>query len=163
MYIDTTIHINVKLLEEVEAAAKQLNLYRAKSKQMSRSDIIILLLDKVRERKEISLEMFKQIKYQFRDLACNWKRIHVYPEVEKYETWLDLRKISKRSVSLIIAIAINEHLDQLIKELSSTEKPGKSDSYPSDYLFLARGTGGIQKFVIYWGFPEEIHLEEHFT
>ncbi|MCP4134163.1 MAG: hypothetical protein GY754_24535 [bacterium] len=155
MYVDTTIYINIKLLEEVEAAAKLL--------KMSRSDVVILLLDKVREKKEISLEMFKQIKYQFRDLASNWKRIHVYPEVEKYETWLDLRKISKRSVSLIVAIAINEHLDQLIKELSPTDKPRQNDSYPSDYLFLARETGGIQKFVIYWGFPEVTHLEEHFT
>ncbi|MCP4129436.1 MAG: hypothetical protein GY754_00330 [bacterium] len=155
MYVDTTIHINVRLLEEVEAAAKQL--------KMSRSDIVILLLDRVMEKKQISIEMFKQIKYQFRDLPSNWKRIHVYPEVERYEVWLDLRKFCKRSVSLIIAIAINEHLEQLIEEFSSTEKPKNSDSYPSDYLFLARDSCGIQKFVIYWGFPEETQLEEYFT
>ncbi|MCP4136803.1 MAG: hypothetical protein GY754_37885 [bacterium] len=155
MYVDTTININRELLEEVEAAAKLL--------KMSRSDVVILLLNRVMEKKEISLEVFKQIKYQFRDLASNWKRIHVYPEVERYEMMLDMRKIFKRSVSLIIATAINEYLDLLVKELSATEKPEKSDSYPSDYLFLARDSCGIQKFVIYWGFPEEAHLEQYFT
>ncbi|MCP4135098.1 MAG: hypothetical protein GY754_29275 [bacterium] len=155
MYVDTTIHINIELLGKVEAAAKQLNI--------SRSDVVIKLLDRVMKEKKIPLEMFKQIKYQFRDLASNWKRIHVYPEVERYEAWIDMRKIFKRSVSLIIAIAINEHLDQLIVELSAAEKSGNPDSYPSDYLFIARESTGIQKFIMYWGFPEETHLAEYFT
>ncbi|MCP4131228.1 MAG: hypothetical protein GY754_09630 [bacterium] len=155
MYINTTIYINIELLEKVEAASRQV--------KMSRSDIIILLLDRVMKKKEIPLETFKQIKYQFRDLACNWKRIHVYPEAHIYESFLDMRKFFKRSVSLIIAIAINEYLDQLVEELSAAEDPVDLDSYPSQYLFLARESGGLQKFVIYWGFPEAAHLEEYFT
>ncbi|MCP4134916.1 MAG: hypothetical protein GY754_28335 [bacterium] len=155
MYINTTIHINIELLGKLEAASEQL--------KMSRSDIIILLLNRVMDKKEIPIEMFKQIKYQFRDLASNWKRIHVYPEAHDYEMWLDLRKILKRSVSLVLAIAINEHLDQLVNELSAAEVPENPDSYPNRYLFLARDSCGIQKFVIYWGFPEVTHLEEYFT
>ncbi|MCP4135845.1 MAG: hypothetical protein GY754_33060 [bacterium] len=155
MFINTTININIELLGKVEAASKQLN--------MSRSDIIILLLNRVMERKEIPLESFKQIKYQFRDLASNWKRIHVYPEAHIYERFLDMRKFFKRSVSLIVAIAINEHLDQLVEELSAAEDPVDLDSYPSQYFFSAQESGGLQKFVIYWGFPEMTQLEECFT
>ncbi|MCP4135578.1 MAG: hypothetical protein GY754_31710 [bacterium] len=154
MFINTTIHINVELLAKVEAAAELLSL--------SKSKIIIMLLDRVMLEKEIPIEMFKQVKYQFRDIASNWKRIHAYPEAEVYESWLDMRKIFKRSVSLIVAIAINEHLDQLVEELSAAEDPGPLDSYPSQYLFLARDSNGLQKFVIYWGFPELDHLEEYF-
>ncbi|MCP4131736.1 MAG: hypothetical protein GY754_12225 [bacterium] len=155
MFVNTTININIELLEKVEAASKLLN--------TSRSNIIILLLDRVMEKKEVSIEIFKQVKYQFRDLASNWKRIHVYPEVERYEAWIDMRKIHKRSVSLIISIAINEHLDQLVEELSAAENPVCLDNYPSDYLFLARESNGIQKFVIYWGLPEMTQLEQYFT
>ncbi|MCP4137506.1 MAG: hypothetical protein GY754_41450 [bacterium] len=154
MFVNTTININIELLEKVEVASKLL--------KMSRSKVIIRLMDRVMEKKEIPLEMFKQIKYQGRNLACNWKHIHVYPEMQEYEMWLDSRKILKRSVSLIVAIAINEYLDQLIEELSAAEKPGNQDRYPNQYLFLARESGGLQKFVIYWGFPEVAHLEEYF-
>ncbi|MCP4136059.1 MAG: hypothetical protein GY754_34130 [bacterium] len=95
----------------------------------------------------------------------------MYPEKEDYERWIDIRKLFKRSVSLIIALAIGEYLDQLIEEPGSAEKPVGKDSYPSNYLFVARESVGLQKFVTYfdfaqhkyWGFPEAPLLEEFFT
>ncbi|MCP4129749.1 MAG: hypothetical protein GY754_01915 [bacterium] len=155
MYVNTTINMNIELLDRVEAASQQLN--------MSRSKIIVLLLNRVMLKKEIPLEVFKQIKYQPRNLASNWKQVHAYPEVEVYEAWIDMRKIFKRSVSLVLAIAIEEFLDQLVVDLSAAEDPGGLDNYPPAYTFLARESSGIQKFVIYWGLPEMTHMEQYFT
>ncbi|MCP4129553.1 MAG: hypothetical protein GY754_00930 [bacterium] len=155
MYIDTTININIKLLDELHAASKQLKL--------SRSDLVILLLQRVVAEKKLPVFMFKQVRYQPRNFASNWKKIHVYPEVEAYEQWLDARKFLKWSVSALIAFAIQEYLEILLEELSGTGKPKNSDNYPTDYFFLARDAHGTQKFVIYWGYPGDEELGSCFT
>ncbi|MCP4134486.1 MAG: hypothetical protein GY754_26165 [bacterium] len=154
MNIDSTIHIKCELLAKVQDAAAQMGL--------SRSKVIILLMRHVSEKKELEINMFHRIHYQLRDGEPG-RRIHVWLPPEVYETFQDLRKIHKMSISAIIAFAIHEYLEILLKESTSPEEMVNADNYHHNYLFTARESGGIQKFVIYWGFPEETQLEEYFT
>ncbi|MCP4132715.1 MAG: hypothetical protein GY754_17245, partial [bacterium] len=69
---------------------------------------------------------------------------------------------NKMSVSAIIAYAIREYLDILLMQSTLTEDPLFADNYRDKYFFAARDSGGLQKFVIVWGFPETKELEKYF-
>ncbi|MCP4130404.1 MAG: hypothetical protein GY754_05435 [bacterium] len=154
MNIDSTIYIKCELLAKVQDAAARMGL--------SRNKVILLLMRRVSEKKELEIHMFHRIHYQLRDGEPG-RRIHVWLPPQVYETFQDLRKIHKMSISAIIAFAIHEYLEILLEEPASPEEMIIADNYHANYLFGARESGGIQKFVIYWGFPEENHLEEYFT
>ncbi|MCP4134528.1 MAG: hypothetical protein GY754_26375, partial [bacterium] len=57
---------------------------------------------------------------------------------------------------------IREYLDILLMQSTLTEDPLFADNYRDKYFFAARDSGGLQKFVIVWGFPETKELEEYF-
>ncbi len=154
MNLDSTIHIKNELLVKVQDAAAQMGL--------SRNRVIILLMRRVSEKKELEVNMFHRIHYQLRDGEPG-RRVHVWLPPEVYETWQDLRKIHKMSISAVIAFAIHEYLEILLEESPPPGEMVNADNYHHNYLFGARESGGIQKFVIYWGFPEEAQLEEYFS
>ncbi|MCP4137638.1 MAG: hypothetical protein GY754_42115 [bacterium] len=67
------------------------------------------------------------------------------------------------ATSAVIAFAIHEYLEILLQESAAPREIVKADNYLDDYFFAARDSGGIQKFVILWGFPDEEELNSCFT
>ncbi|MCP4135761.1 MAG: hypothetical protein GY754_32635 [bacterium] len=150
MNINTTINIRGDLLEELNDAAAQVGI--------SRNRVIILLMGRVVDEKKLPVDLIHRIHYQMRDDEANWQGIHVWLPPRVYELWQDMRKFHKMSVSAIIAHAIREHLEILLQEFTDTPETVKRDKNPFQYIFAARDSGGIQKFVIWWGFPGEEEL-----
>jgi len=66
---------------------------------------------------------------------------------------VDLRKVRKLSVSFIVALAIREYLDEIIRELS--KKKIITDNYHHSYIFIANIYNGICSFTTFWGVPPE--------
>ncbi|MCP4132707.1 MAG: hypothetical protein GY754_17205 [bacterium] len=115
--------------------------------------------------KEIPVTMFHRIHYQRceDDQVPDWKRVHVYPSRHLYENVQDMRKIFKMSISAVIAFAIRKYLPALLEEPAAARVSGGVDNSLDQYLFLARDSGGTQKFVIFWGYPGEEGLNSYFT
>ncbi|MCP4129798.1 MAG: hypothetical protein GY754_02160 [bacterium] len=123
--------------------------------------------------KEIPVSMFYRIRYQRCDeeKGPDWKKVHVYPSRHMYECFQDMRKIFKMSISAVIAFAIRKYLPALLEDPAAARVPRHIDNYLDQYLFLGRDSGGIQKFVIYfgfaqhrfWGYPGEEGLNSYFT
>ncbi|MCP4131827.1 MAG: hypothetical protein GY754_12680 [bacterium] len=152
--IDTTINIKGELLEKLLDASAEMGL--------SRNKIIILLMRRVIENKDLPVVMFHQVHYQARMEDANWHRVHVWLPPEVYESWQDLRKFHKMSISAIIAFAIHEYLDIVLMQSTLTRDPYFADNYLQQYFFTARDSGSIQRFVTFWGFPGTEELGKHF-
>jgi hypothetical protein len=118
---------------------------------MSKTTVIKILLRKI-STKEKRVKMWKRIEYQKRNSSQEWQTFHLSIEEAEYEYYLDLRKLLKKSLSLIIFIAANEFIEIVNTTLS--------DNYPFfNYIITSSETTfGIQKWSVYWGIPEEIIL-----
>lgn len=57
------------------------------------------------------------VKYQERDEEKNWKVFRIDLEDDDYELFTDMRKVMKKSVSLLVAEAIKEYLDEIVKQI----------------------------------------------
>ena len=60
------------------------------------------------------------VQYQSRLSSPAWRVFHVQVREDEYEYWLDLRKVLKMSVSLILAYAVKRFLVKLMN-LKSTD------------------------------------------
>ena len=57
------------------------------------------------------------VKYQERDEDKKWKVFRIELDDDDYELFTDMRKVMKKSVSLLVAEAIKEYLDEIVKQI----------------------------------------------
>lgn len=143
MSIDTSIYIKFDFLIRLNEAVVCLNI--------SVNKIITLLLLKVRNDKCSELQLFKSVCYQKGDEFTKWHCLHISLEHDVYETAIDLRKVLKMSVSLVIANAITQYLDEIIKDFCKNTK--STDNNHHSYIFISNIYDGIFSFTIFWGIP----------
>ncbi len=153
MEIQTTININKIIIEELNKASNKL--------QLSRSYIIRLLLKELLDdNKEIKI-FNSPVKYQSRDLECNWSTFHLTLREDEYEFCLDLRKVYKMSLSFIIAFAVKKYLKKIFMLFSTHTLNNISDNYLyRNYVFSFNIINGVKCIRIYWGI---INLEKILT
>jgi hypothetical protein len=141
----TTININSLLLLELKESARKLDI--------TTNELIEILLRKAFSQNRLKAVAFSGIKYQERDPGKKWKRHHVRFEYHMYEHCLDFRKFMKISVSLLIAYAIANYLNEIT--IINIEEV---DNYPCNYLFIANTFNMVNGFMVFWGIPEEKYL-----
>ncbi|MCP4135698.1 MAG: hypothetical protein GY754_32320 [bacterium] len=147
MKIRTTINFRVPVLEKINEAAASLGI--------SRTKIIIRLLKMVMNEKDFPATMARSVKYQL-DFPGeeNWHKFHISFQEDQYEYCLDLRKFLKRSVSAIVAYAVEEYLDIILG--LSPKDPKKSDNYRfHHYVMSSSEMHGVISWQIFWGLPEK--------
>ena len=144
MSIDTTININIDLLNRIKNASAVLN--------VSRSELVSFLVKKVMRKKKFPVKMCSRVRYQDRKNPIIWRRVHVYLFPDLYECCLDLRKVLKMSVSYVIAWSVSEYLEEIIEEFLGRDNK-KSDNYRSSYIFIAGRYDGVDSFTIFRGVP----------
>jgi len=89
--------------------------------------------------------------YQERRPKHKWKRVHLSLRRDEYEYCIDLRKVKKLSVSFIIAIAIEQFLDDLISKIENNP-----DNYRyRNYIIICKTVNNVTNINIYWGIPPE--------
>lgn len=72
--------------------------------------------------------------------------------------FIDLRKVCKRSVSLLVDIAIESYLSEVIEGFTGKDKCGM-DNYPyHHYVIIGETIENVVCWRIYWGFPENLQL-----
>jgi hypothetical protein len=105
--METTLNIRTDIIDKVNMAAL--------SRGISRSEMIVILIKKVMNDISDPVRMGRLVRYQERGRPDEWHTFHLYVREDDYEYFLDLRKLLKMSVSLILAYAVEKFLDKLMK------------------------------------------------
>jgi hypothetical protein len=139
----TTLNIHADTLKKITRAAR--------IKGVSRNNLIIMLLKKTMDDPTNAVRLGKLVRYQKRASPGDWNAFHVYLREYEYEYFLDLRKLLKMSVSLILAIAVKRYL----KTPTKTSFHGDNYLY-KDYVVLGEKIQGLISWRFIWGFPPKI-------
>ncbi|MCP4130433.1 MAG: hypothetical protein GY754_05580 [bacterium] len=147
MLIKTTINFRIPVLEKINAAAESLGI--------SRSKIIVRLLKMVMNEKNFTVEMCRAVQYQYPDPdPDNWHKFHISLNENDYEFFIDLRKLLKKSVSHLVAYAVEEYLDTVLG--LTPEDPERTDSYRfKHYVISPSEVHGVISWQLFWGLPEK--------
>ncbi len=145
--METTLYIHYDILEKIN--------YAARCSRISRSDMISLLLKKVMARMPDPACAGKMVRYQKKDKAENWCRFHVSIQMDEYEYFLDLRRLLKMSVSLILAYAVKRYIKMLIRK-------NDTDNYQyKNYVLAKTVINNTICWKLIWGYPP--NLEKFIT
>lgn len=143
--METTLNIHVTILKQITRAAE--------SWGISCSEAITMLVKKVMSENYTTLSMGRMVKYQQKDNPERWHTFHLNLREDDYEYFLDLRKLRKMSVSLILAYAVEKYL-------SKREKIIFTDNYRFvNYVIIKEMVDDVICWRFFWGYPPT--LERH--
>ena len=146
MRIETTMYFNRALLEELSKASEKVG--------KSRTCILVLLLKRAMGDSYRLAKSFSPVKYQKSDPSQNWHRLHIQLNEYEYEYCLDMRKLYKMSVSLIVAYTVSRYLVEIVKKLLETDIDKFTDNYlPKNYILVREVINSTICWRIYWGIP----------
>ncbi len=105
-----------------------------------------------------------RIKYQDRNdkktgLPISKIRVKVRLLEREYDYFQDFRKVFRRSISLVMAIAVLTYLDEVIVMMMRPDYDEISDNYPYvNYSIMEKCIENITTFRIWWGVPDDLIL-----
>lgn len=147
---ETTVNIRADYLERVRKVSKTCNVPLCR--------IVEKLLQKMVAAVRYNGRIGAPALYQERCGERAWFCFHLYIPEPLFEQCLDLRKLSKRSLSRLFAEGINAYLSDVMAELMGGEGSGfdnnryfyrirfcnKSDSYYYSAFAIRRGDKGVK-------------------
>jgi hypothetical protein len=137
--METTLNIHADILEKINRAAR--------SRCISRSDMIIVLIKKIMDDVSNSVRFGRMVRYQERSSPDTWHTVHVQLRVDDYEYLLDLRRLLKMSVSLILAYAVRKYLNEKMERK-------ETDNYQyKNYVLIKEIFNDTICWRLIWGFP----------
>ncbi|HOT45139.1 MAG TPA: hypothetical protein PLM53_01455 [Spirochaetota bacterium] len=142
MVIETTINIHIDCLMKLSDIARRTG--------MSRTMVIAHLLKYAMDVREKDIRCGRRVRYQAREKADGWHTLHVKLRPDDYEYLLDLRKLLKMSVSLILSIAVTKYLKRIM-----TATKGDNNQI-QNYMITKRIIDGITHWTFIWGYPPNI-------
>ncbi len=75
----------------------------------------------------------------------------------EYDYFQDMRKIFRRSISLVMAIAVRTYLSEIVERILNKKYDEDADNYPfQNYAILDNCIDGITTFRIWWGLPADL-------
>ncbi|MBP7736067.1 MAG: hypothetical protein KA369_08870 [Spirochaetes bacterium] len=149
--METTLYIQNDIFQQITKAAR--------IKEISRSAMISILLKKVMNETKNPDCLWKMVHYQQKRKPEEWHRFHFVMRPDDYEYFLDLRKLLKMSVSLILAYAVNKYLHKLLSK-------NITDNYRyQNYIIIKNNIDTIPSWTLVWGYPPNIsdYLQKHTT
>lgn len=146
MTVETTVNIAPDVKKRLDRVAEATG--------VSRSEIVVKVMRK-------ALKDFRQfvrhdcaVQYQKKNSSSKRKKFHVTLARRDYEYFLDMRKLFKSSVSLLVAFSVNEYLDEVIGSLMDENYDMDTDNYPfQNYLIVPEMVEDVVCWKIYWGIP----------
>jgi hypothetical protein len=140
--METTLNIHNDVLLLIEEAAQVLGI--------SRSALITIIIKKLMDDIQNPAQLGTLVRYQGRSGQEDWHTFHIKLRMDDYEFFLDLRKLLKMSVSLILSYAVKKFLVKIIK-LNIT------DNYRyKNYIVVREIIDDIVSWRLIWGYPPGI-------
>ena len=142
--METTLNIHADILEKINIGAQ--------ASGMTRSRFIVCLIQKVMQDITNPECIGSMVRYQKRKPLKEWNIFHLQLQLDEYEYFLDLRKLLKMSVSLILAYAVKKFLDKKIREKLT-------DNYQTfhNYIIAKEVIDNIICWKLIWGFPPNLN------
>ncbi|MBN2158773.1 MAG: hypothetical protein JW807_05210 [Spirochaetes bacterium] len=140
--METTLNIHADILKKITLAAETC--------QMSRSEMILTLIKKIMDDVSQPARFGAPIKYQERNHEDESTTFHLVVREDDYEYLLDLRKLLKMSVSLILACAVKKYLGQPTQTLFTDNNRYKN------YVIVKEVVDSIICWRFFWGYPPSI-------
>src|SRR5271157_4741403 len=103
--METTINVHSEILDKISIAAR--------ARDISRSEMIITLIKKGMIDIADPGRLGNLVRYQKRGRPEDWHVFHIKLRADDYEYLLDLRKLLKMSVSLILAVMVKKYLGEM--------------------------------------------------
>lgn len=145
--LKTTLNINCDVITRITCASRKLN--------KSKRDIIVILLKCIMRDIDKFQGGFTTVKYQPDDEKGHWHCFSIRFKCDENEFWVDLRKMSKFSVSYLVAIAVDIYLDDLVK--NSVHNYAKFNKY----ILVKETVQGIVCWQCYWGKLEKLENKKN--
>ena len=140
--METTLNIHAKIATKITIAAR--------TKNISRSELILILIKKIMDDVSQPSRFGAMVKYQERSTGGAWKTFHLVVREDDYEYLLDLRKLLKMSVSHLLAYAIKKFLSRLMKNKIT-------DNYQyHNYMVIREIIDNVICWKFVWGFPRTL-------
>src|SRR3990172_3609520 len=140
--METTLNIHADILEQIAKAAQ--------ANGMSCSEIIVLLIQRVMKDISEPERIGRLVKYQDRHMPEEWHVFHIQVREDAYEYWLDLRKLLKMSVSLILAYSVKRYLCKLLRK-------NNTDNYQfNSYIIVKEVIENLIVWKFIWGIPHNL-------
>jgi hypothetical protein len=137
--METTLNIDTGVLERITNAAC--------ARGVSRSKMICSLLKRALDNAPLMVRTGRLVQYQARRMPEEWRTIHVnFDEVEN-EYFQDLRKLSKMSLSLLLAYAVSKFLKVIMRN-----KNIDNNRY-INYSLLTESIDSTITWRLIWGLP----------
>ncbi len=140
--METTLNIHADILEKINRAARL--------RCTSRSGMIIVLIKRIMDDVPNSVRFGRMVRYQKRNRPDVWHTVHVQLRMDDYEYLLDLRRLLKMSVSLILAYAVGKYLNGIMEKK-------ETDNYQyKNYVLIKEVFNGTICWRLIWGYPPDI-------
>ncbi len=139
--MNTTINIHSEILDKISVAARE--------RGISRSAMIIMLVKQSMPNIADPGRLGSLVRYQEKRKRDDWHVFHIKLRADDYEYLLDLRKLLKMSVSLILAVMVKKYLGE--------NSPEMGDNYRfRDYIISKEVIDDVICWKFIWGFPPNI-------
>ena len=145
--IETTIVIDKKLKEKLKLISQETG--------ESMTSIINNMMKKIRNEHQSCWKFGKAVGYQGKKPKDQWSRLHLTLHSRDYEYFLDMRKLFKCSVSLLVAIGIDRYLDSYAENLEASKSMTDNCPY-QHYVITLEYVDNVTCWKIYWGLPESM-------
>lgn len=129
-----------------------------------RIELVILAMRKMLGNHAAYIRKYNRVEYQKRfDNETGERivkhRVKVRILEREYDYFQDMRKFFRRSISLIMAIAIKEYLHVIIDELLTGNNIDTNNYTYENYALIEKCIKNITTFHIWWGIPPKLkHL-----
>lgn len=140
--METTLNIHVDIMAMITSAAG--------SRGISCSKMIVVLLQKTMRGRDKKVRLGRLVQYQDRCRKEDWHRFHIAWRPDDYEYFMDLKKLVKMSVSLLLALAVKQYITKL-KKRDFTDK-----NRLRNYVVLGKCIDSVMCWKLFWGMPISI-------
>ena len=148
MTVDTTVVMNGEVRAALDRAA------RISGKSVTA--LIVLAMKRTMAGRGRLARAFQRVEYQAR--GREWRRRHISVWARDYEFFIDMRKVFKRSVSLLIALSVERHLDAILVELSKTGSTDSDNYLFQSYIMSEEIVDSCVCWKLFWGMPQNPEL-----
>ena len=139
--METTLNVDCAVMKIITASAR--------GRGMSRSGLIIMLIKRIMNDLPDPGRLGRMVRYQKKRRPEEWHLFHLQLRADDYEFFLDLRKLLKMSISLILAIAVKKYLREILNN--------STDNYQyKNYVIIQKLIGRTMSWHLIWGYPPKI-------
>lgn len=140
--VATTVNIHREIVDLIQEEACR--------HRVTQKETIVNLLKMMMRDHDPSVYAIKTVKYQGDDSKERWHCFHIRFHEDEYEFFNDLRKVSKCSISLLIALAVKKYL---LPQVDGSRVGVDNYIFIKHYIVGVEVIDGVICWHFYWGLP----------